>query len=90
MIQVCLHLQTDALAFWPKEIKANVYFHDNISTLKASVSTIKVSIFKLTIQERFEKDFSLIEARFLALCPVNLISFLGHPIGTKKHSKDIE
>ena len=57
----------------------------NISTLKAPISMIKVSMFKLTIEERFKNGFG-IQAKFSSLGPIKSVSFFW-TLGTVKPRK---
>ena len=53
-----------------------------MSSLNAPLSTNKVSIFKLTIKDKFNDYFCLIRDKFFALALIISVTFfLGHPVG---------
>ena len=56
-------------------------FNINIPTLNAPISTNKVFIFKLTIEDYFKNPFGLIRSKFLSLSLIKSVAFfLGHPV----------
>ena len=63
--------------------RQNWTFNIKIPTLNAPISTNKVFIFKLTIEDNLKNYFGLIRSKFLSLSLIKSVAFfLEHPVNT--------
>ena len=64
------------------QLEENLHFEDqNAYSQYSSISTNKVSILVLIIEDLFTDYFRLIRAKFVALALIKSATFLGHPVG---------
>ena len=60
----------------------------NVSARKTQMSTSKVSMFKLTIEEQFEYDQTLIKAKFKSLDITKSVYFFWDTLWNVEHIRD--
>ena len=72
--------ESSGLEVWRQKWTFNIY----IPTLDTSLSTNKVFIFQLTMEDCFRNHFGLIRSKFLSLSMIRSVAFfLEHPVACK-------